>query len=298
MDDPLHIIGSPKRKRALADTGCRAASPLRPRTEGSPPDTVAAPARGDRGASPQSHMSEEFRYLHIHPPQGSRQRLSFRGKAPPVDMQGGGDGERIAQALDSAGTNELKRQSGPVEQSVVYVPADISMAFVRPSSDSASDTVQLATPSTPSLKPISPADSPRTISPLHPLAMDISPDGELHVSPTSKRPRSPPLSDAASPWTWTPAEITGHLLNDPLDDGTGINGIGFRPTPAVAQQRAARRRQQVADWKNREAREARSRRAERRGRGVPLTPGKKDVGIGSANMSDGMERRRVRFVEG
>jgi len=82
-----------------------------------------------------------------------------------------------------------------------------------------------------------------------------------------KRSPSPPLSML----TWQDSEITGHLAGpatDPDDDGTGLNGVGFRPTPALAQARAQRRRQQVLDWKAREAREARAKRSERRRRGV------------------------------
>ncbi|KAF2634224.1 hypothetical protein P280DRAFT_474795 [Massarina eburnea CBS 473.64] len=78
---------------------------------------------------------------------------------------------------------------------------------------------------------------------------------------------SPPLSSL----TWKDSEITGHLVGpatDPDDDGTGLNGIGFRPTPAIAYARAQKRRQQVLDWKAREAREARAKRSERRRRGV------------------------------
>lgn len=82
-----------------------------------------------------------------------------------------------------------------------------------------------------------------------------------------KKSPSPPLSTL----TWQDSEITGHLTGpstDPDDDGTGLNGIGFRPTPALAHARAQRRRQQVLDWKAREAREARAKRSERRRRGV------------------------------
>ncbi|KAL9063133.1 MAG: hypothetical protein Q9157_008396, partial [Trypethelium eluteriae] len=59
-------------------------------------------------------------------------------------------------------------------------------------------------------------------------------------SPTS------PLSPTAL--TWKPAEITGHLisstLDTPDDDGYGINGIGFKPSPQLALARQMRRRQQ------------------------------------------------------
>jgi hypothetical protein len=34
--------------------------------------------------------------------------------------------------------------------------------------------------------------------------------------------------------TWHDDEITGHNSSDPDDDGEGINGIGFKPTPAMA----------------------------------------------------------------
>lgn len=77
---------------------------------------------------------------------------------------------------------------------------------------------------------------------------------------------SPPLADSMDddPFTWHDSEITGHLLSDPNDDGYGINGVGFKPTAAIAWARSQRRQRQVADWKSREAREARERRRERR----------------------------------
>ncbi|KAF7171612.1 hypothetical protein CNMCM5623_003963 [Aspergillus felis] len=64
--------------------------------------------------------------------------------------------------------------------------------------------------------------------------------------------------------TWNDSEITGHDPKDPNDDGYGINGIGFKPTAAIAWARAQKRRKQVAEWKSREAREAREKRRERR----------------------------------
>lgn len=75
----------------------------------------------------------------------------------------------------------------------------------------------------------------------------------------------------------------------------------------MAYARAQRRKQQVADWKAREAKEARQRRIESRrqrgavrGRGL-FDPGLFD-GITGINAGMGMEAqpaaRRVRFVEG
>ena len=84
--------------------------------------------------------------------------------------------------------------------------------------------------------------------------------------PIDKSPSPPP-----SALTWHDSEITGHLADpstDPDDDGTGLNGIGFKPTPAIAYARSQKRRQQLNEWKARETREARAKRHDRRRRGV------------------------------
>ncbi|KAL2014114.1 hypothetical protein VTN00DRAFT_1639 [Thermoascus crustaceus] len=88
----------------------------------------------------------------------------------------------------------------------------------------------------------------------------------LQPSKLRSRRKSPPLSGDASenPLTWHDSEITGHNPTDPNDDGYGINGIGFKPTAAIAWVRSQKRQKQVAEWKSREAREARDRRRERR----------------------------------
>lgn len=83
---------------------------------------------------------------------------------------------------------------------------------------------------------------------------------------TSTRHMSPPLDTGLSDAFWSDSEITGHDPDDPNDDGYGINGIGFRPTPAMAWSRSQKRKQQLAELKNREAREARQQRSERRKR--------------------------------
>ncbi|KAI0886744.1 uncharacterized protein GGS22DRAFT_158588 [Annulohypoxylon maeteangense] len=64
--------------------------------------------------------------------------------------------------------------------------------------------------------------------------------------------------------TWHEDEITVYDPEDKDDDGTGINGIGFKPTPAIAYARAQKRRQQLADYRKREESEARARRNQRR----------------------------------
>lgn len=87
--------------------------------------------------------------------------------------------------------------------------------------------------------------------------------------------------------TWHDDEITGHDPDDPDDDGEGINGIGFKPTPAEAYARAQKRRAQMAEYRNREAREARKMRSERR-RGSEVS---------KASREEAETARRVRFME-
>ena len=131
----------------------------------------------------------------------------------------------------------------------------------------------------------------------------LDPETEMSLSPAHVREGSPSkvpkrvkspitLSDDGEisiNW-WTDDEITGHLGEDPEDDGYGINGIGFKPTPAMAQARSARRRKQIEEWRTRELREERRRRAEGR-----KTRGSADPGGGSV-LHGSVSKRSVRFV--
>jgi hypothetical protein len=93
--------------------------------------------------------------------------------------------------------------------------------------------------------------------------------GRIAAETSAFAPCLPNVNEAMfdlSALTWQDNEITGHELDatSPDDDGEGINGIGFQPTPAMAYARSQKRRQQVEGWKLREAREARQRRMDRR----------------------------------
>jgi hypothetical protein len=154
----------------------------------------------------------------------------------------------------------------------------------------------------------------RTSTP-SPLAKQVETPMSKHISPivriTPKRMRSPPPPTAspsppnqstnalgASPdnsqssaesvdSTWQDSEITGHHIHAALgDDGEGINGIGFRPTPAIAQARSQKRKHQLSGWRAREAKEARQRRYEKR-QGCSV----------DADSGDESQRRVVRFEE-
>lgn len=116
----------------------------------------------------------------------------------------------------------------------------------------------------------------------------------LH-QPKKRSPSPPP-----SALTWQDSEITGHLVGpatDPDDDGTGLNGIGFKPTPAIAYARSQKRRQQLNEWKARETREARAKRQERRRRGVGGTASRETTVERDLTRKEGdLSRRTVKFA--
>ena len=139
--------------------------------------------------------------------------------------------------------------------------------------------MQLEVPETPRLRPVS--------SPTPPPSAKTS---------LESKPIAPLPSPIPKLW-WDDSEITGHDPKDPNDDGYGINGIGFLPTPAIANARLQRRKKQVAEWKNREAKEARQKRSDRRRRrdaeaGPAGNLLVRDEGAGLLE-----ETRKVRFLE-
>lgn len=73
--------------------------------------------------------------------------------------------------------------------------------------------------------------------------------------------------------------------------------MGFLPTPAIASARAERRRRQVVDWRNREAREARQRRSEVRRRRDGDAAGGGGAGVGEGARAERGAERKVRFLE-
>lgn len=111
--------------------------------------------------------------------------------------------------------------------------------------------------------------SPTKRRPTPPPRKQLNP---VSLSKSHKQRLSPPLAEGSidDPFTWHDHEITGHNPTDPADDGYGINGVGFKPTAAIAWARSQKRQKQVAEWKSREAREAREKRRARRNEGIGL----------------------------
>ncbi|KAG8529274.1 uncharacterized protein KY384_005909 [Bacidia gigantensis] len=92
---------------------------------------------------------------------------------------------------------------------------------------------------------------------------------------------------------WSETDLTGQTLDtqDSGDDGEGINGIGFMPTPAIAYARSEKRRRQLKDWKERESREARIRRGERRRKGDSEVSSRVEIGYNELG-----NEKKVRFT--
>ncbi|TEA18390.1 hypothetical protein C8034_v011148 [Colletotrichum sidae] len=94
--------------------------------------------------------------------------------------------------------------------------------------------------------------------------------------------------------TWKDDEITVYDPEDQDDDGTGINGVGFMPTAAMAYARTQKRRLQLAEYRKREESEARARRNQRRrgsGAGINMKSDSKATSGGGGGV------RKVRFME-
>ncbi|CCC12929.1 hypothetical protein SMACR_06071 [Sordaria macrospora] len=170
--------------------------------------------------------------------------------------------------------------STPTQRPLASKPANISMA--PPSSLSGAAAAKMSRKSkTPPLQP-QPAASTSTSSPTSPTITD-------------------PLRASL---TWQDSEITIYDPDDSDDDGTGINGIGFKPTPEMEHARRMKRKKQLAEYRKREMGEARARRKERRAGADGLVgsgtdgggPKGKDV-IATAKGKLKAEKRRVRFME-
>ncbi|CEL07464.1 hypothetical protein ASPCAL10621 [Aspergillus calidoustus] len=142
--------------------------------------------------------------------------------------------------------------------------------------DSQPSATSIERPRSPNEQPHASCSATDAEPQLQPAQTSVSPS-KASASPRKNRTTPAPLEERGarkSPpppgeagvelLTWSDSEITGHNPTDPDDDGYGINGIGFKPTAAIAWARSQKRQKQVTDWKSREAREARERRRERR----------------------------------
>lgn len=237
----------------------------------------------EEGQSPRTVVAKRLGLLEVR--DFEVPGLSFRFVGG--EDAGGEEKERKKARLegfeDVSSTTTTHTERDGFSPGTVGGPGWLSSLSFRDKTDSGDmveipETPQPPAPSSHSKRP----PPPSSTSPLT-LKFDTTSRSSTTHEPSSSANDILPNSDL----TWHDSEITGHLALDPDDDGYGVNGIGFRPTPAMAYARSQRRRQQILEWKNRESREARSRRAEERRRGMK-------IGGGGA---EGEKGRAVRFVE-
>ncbi|RCI12117.1 hypothetical protein L249_0028 [Ophiocordyceps polyrhachis-furcata BCC 54312] len=135
-----------------------------------------------------------------------------------------------------------------------------------------------------------------------------TPPLRLKSSPTAQRADDQPqvVDPIRAALTWHEDEITVYDPHDADDDGVGVNGVGFKPTPAIAHARVMKRRQQMADYRRREESDARARRSQRR-RGEAAVAAVAAAAAAAAtaaaaaaasrSMSDKSPTRKVRFMD-
>ncbi|KAI4122758.1 MAG: hypothetical protein LQ338_005632 [Usnochroma carphineum] len=255
------MCASPKRKRDSYDLSdlALAPSPTRLRTSNLPSRTDVQDDDINGDKSPRTTVAGHFQNLNLTGYGFDFEKIMEK----PITAS-----STIADSQDSGLPSSQK--SVQLSESQSLTPSTVDTTLPMLNSTFQPKELPLEIPETPRLQPT------RSLSPV--------------PSPVSRSKSPPPLNL----W-WADAEITGHDPRDPADDGYGINGVGFLPTPAMASARAERRKRQVAEWKNREAREARQRRIEaRRRRDYEMNNAARRPSEGGL---DGGQQRRVRFLE-
>ncbi|KAH9819884.1 PH and SEC7 domain-containing protein [Teratosphaeria destructans] len=285
---PHTITESPKRKRA--DSEASSGNTLL-RVNTSSRDFASTPGI----ESPRSKVAEKLRGLRIQTPEAQSGDVGTGARRKRVRRESGllgrdGDGD---EEYEGGSSSPLSRSLNPVEIGETpdcRVPRLPSTPSISPERIRSLDGLPLPQGVNSVDETAGDQNGERRKSPLQLTSPDISPSSKpcnpfIFTSPPSTSTASPP--DQAS-LTWQIHEITGQDIDtsSPDDDGLGINGVGFRPTPAIAYARSMKRKQQVNEWRAREAREARQRRVERR-RGASRGVGEERKGVGG--------RRVVRF---
>ena len=277
---------SPKRKRDASDPANTATAmpPFAPRLNTSSPAPTPVPEEN----SPRSIVADQLRNLKIKGTidfEAGEATPEVRKRAKHSDSIHNRPGAALEgpQDIPIRGAQPAASQVEIIGAGGVHSYSDALEILETPQSPFSPTTTTLA------MAAKGPSSSPVPLSHASPLS-HTKPKPRPHPRSRKKSP-SPPLTAL----TWQDNEITGHLVDpsqDPDDDGTGINGIGFKPTPALAYARAQRRRQQVIEWRAREAKEARQKRSDRRRGGVGGVDG---TSSGAKNGKDGI-KRVVRFA--
>lgn len=333
-------ISTPKRKRTQLDdddAGVPLLNAFSPRDIALPPSSPA----DDGSTSPRTKVAHRFRSLAIGRSRSSAEAIThprfapatrdFTTTMPETPQPGSKSHDAMEEDTDEMDHGARKRLKVPqdddepqpwprVESDLPPLPQEKSPR--KPEAPAPAFAVDR--PATPPLRkpPTSTAQDSTGTTPtaIPPSATPLQPGPpgfQWPPSPpdTTTTSLSPPQTDNhpitvafRASMTWQEDEITIYDPDDSDDDGTGINGIGFKPTAAVAYARGVKRKQQLAEYRKREEREARARRSQRRrGPGSPRPPppaAAEKVDNGFKDENDKMKekdkerrRRKVRFLE-
>ncbi|KAL1967579.1 hypothetical protein VTN77DRAFT_3094 [Rasamsonia byssochlamydoides] len=263
MATPL-LYRSPKRKRDASESDC-CSPPASPTSTVSVTSLQEARLREEHEAgrySPRTAVAGRLRELAIRESSlySEAESSDLETKWQDHSLQSDGTATASSDVVMQADSSLRESDPGPAKQNSIIKSTEQQDGMERASSAPAGKTEK------------APGSRKKIKS--------------LPASKSRSRRKSPPPDISEDSLTWHDSEITGHNLDDPNDDGYGINGIGFKPTAAIAWARSQKRQQQVAEWKKREAREARERRRERR------------EGINRASIRDvpdGTVQKKVKF---
>ncbi|KAF2629991.1 hypothetical protein BU25DRAFT_408581 [Macroventuria anomochaeta] len=268
---------SPKRKRDQPQQTPLLNTALAIRPAQTPPRRDDSPAPSSGADSPRNAVADQLRGMTLV----ATAAIPMSPLTPTDDVirkkpkLGAMDVDEAAPGTHTAETNAKPRKKVNILDTAAFEPTlDVSREIPEtpqaPRPRIVTDIAAFAQPTT-FVSSSGSTSSPQTSFSSQNSQASILTDRSSSKSRPRKMPASPPLSAL----TWQDDEITGHLTgpaNDPDDDGTGLNGIGFKPTPAIAYHRAQRRKQQLSEWKTRETREARAKRSQRRHRGASARP--------------------------
>ena len=182
-------------------------------------------------------------------------------------------------------------------------PATISTPVSASPHPSAKRRKRSQSPPSPALapRPISPSKANSTSSSDRTAALPGKTGGNCQPvdDQPQTRPSSPPLPtpENPNPLTWHATEITGHLIDyENGDDGTGINGVGFKPTKFQEDKRREKRKRQIDEWRRREDQHARNNRTKAR---AEMKEGFGLIGVGMQDRDgaiNGAGRKVVKFA--
>jgi hypothetical protein len=224
--------------------------------------------------TPRSRVAHSFGELQIEGTGGVRKQVKSAQNGVKEIPETPQVSSNIVSGPTGAIRFDMKAAFGSQQNNIIFTGAN---------STSAPTTLTTTLPSRPSHK--LPASPP---SP-DPPPQQFSPAPSPPVTPMTSPSQEPPSLH------WEESEITGHNPSDPDDDGEGINGVGFKPTAAIARARSERRRKQLADYKSREDKEARDARAKRAA--LRRRKGSEGVAVKTEESQVSEKERRVRFSE-